>query len=418
MTSSTTHKPTTNRSAFAEPQFRRYFISMCFSTLAGWLVRFLFGWNAWEFTHSAFWVGVVAGSLLLPIIFFSPFFGIISDRINPRKGLVVTVGAQSLVAALASLASAMDMLNLWSLIALSACLGVASSAHTPIRLALVPKLVKREALPNAIGYAAIVFNTSRVLGPALGAWLVAVLSVPSAFFSATLLCVVAAIPLLLITGVRGGSHKSSAGMFSDLKQGFVYAASNRVIRLILSLTLLNALLGRTLLELLPAFSGQLLNGTAETLATLTAAAGTGSILGGLLVTRQSGHERVLFRMVGIALTLAALCLFSIQWLQGLYALCGLIFVLSMLSTIAGISSQALAQLTVDEDYRGRVLSLWSMLAMGAPALGAVGIGALAQSWGFPAVTAVTGVIVLIILAVLRISSNRAAVSDQHLSRVD
>jgi MFS family permease len=79
----------------------------------------------------------------------------------------------------------------------------------------------------------------------------------------------------------------------------------------------------------------------------------------------------------------------------------LMLVLSTTTTIAGAGSQAMAQLLVDEDYRGRVLSLWTMLAMGAPAIGAVVVGALAQFWGFPLVTAVTGITAMVILAVLR-----------------
>ena len=393
--------PLAHRSAFAEPLYRRYFPASCFATLASWLIRFLFGWSAWELTLSAFWVGVVAGTMLLPTLLFSPLFGIVSDRINPRDGLLVTVLAHALVAVLAAVAAALNMLSLGSLVVLAILLGTATSAHTPLRLALVPRLVQRGALPSAIGYSAMIFNTSRIVGPAFGAWLVARFSVGVAFIVAGTLCIVAMLSLLGITVDSAAQRGPMAGFLTELRAGFSYALARRSIRLIMGLTLLNGALGRTLLELLPAFSGQLLDGSAETLATLSATAGIGSIIGGLFVSRLGGDQLRLVRLVVVCLAAAVACLFAVRWLGGLFQLGTMILALSMNTTIAGTATQALAQLTVDETYRGRVLSLWSMLAMGAPAIGAIAIGALAQSWGFPLVTAVTAGVATVLLVVLR-----------------
>lgn len=365
-------------------------------------MRFLFGWNAWELTHSALWVGVVAGAMLLPTILLSPFFGIISDRINPRNGLAVTMLIYGLVASITGISGLLGLLTLPLLTGLSIALGAVMSAHTPIRLALLPRLVQRQALPSAIGFNAITFNSSRVIGPAIGAWLVTILSVPYAFFVVTFLCVTSIIFVLSIKGITKEERDKPAGFFSELKAGFTYAASNPVIRLIFAFVILNSFLGRTLLELLPAVSGQLLNGTADTLATLSASAGIGAIVGGLFISRQGSSQERLFQILAISLVLSSMCLFLIQWLAGLVQFTALIFVVSMTGAIAGTSGQALAQLTVDEAYRGRVLSLWAMLAMGGPAIGAVIVGALAETWGFAAISAVIAIGSLAILAALRL----------------
>lgn len=397
----------THSSAFSEPLFRRYFPASCFATLGGWIIRFLLGWSSWELTHSAFWVGIVAGVMLLPTFLFSPLFGIVSDRINPRNGLMLSVFSQGVIAALACVTSAFEMLSLGVLIGFATLLGIITSAHTPIRLALIPRLVPRQALPSAIGYGAMLFNSSRVIGPAVGAWLVAGFSQTAAFFVASCLCFLAMPILFSIKGINGKSREREASFLNELKAGFIYTASHPLIRMILALTLLNGILGRTLLELLPALSGQLLNGSAQTLAILSAIAGTGSIMAGLFVSRQSGDENKLFRLVYFCLVTASLSLFIIQWLSGLYQLCALIFTLSMLTTIAGTGGQALTQLMVDDSYRGRVMSLWSMLSLGSPAIGAIAIGALAQSWGFPLTSAVVGIIALVLLAILRRLSKEA-----------
>ena len=113
-----------HRSAFSEPMYRRYFPASCFATLAVWIVRFLVGWTAWQLTHSAFWVGVVAAAMLLPTFLFSPVFGIISDRINPRNGLIVTVLSQGVIASFAGISHGLDILNLPLLMVIAVLLGI------------------------------------------------------------------------------------------------------------------------------------------------------------------------------------------------------------------------------------------------------------------------------------------------------
>ncbi|MBE9537545.1 MAG: MFS transporter [Proteobacteria bacterium] len=393
-----------HKSALSEPLFLRYFPSSCFSTISGWLVRFLLGWSAWELTHSALWVGVVAGAMLFPTLLLSPIFGIISDRINPRNGLLITVSVHALVAGIAGLTYLFGWFTLPWLILLATLLGAASAAHTPIRLALIPRLVTRDALPSAIGYSAIIFNTSRILGPALGAWLITQTSMPMAFFTAVLLLTIALVFLLSVRITQPEERRENSPFLNELKAGFSYVKRHRGIRLILAFTLINGLLGRTVIELLPALSGKLLNGDSRTLATLTAAAGVGSIIGGLIVSRQSGNEHRLLNLVMGSLLLGALALLGIGQLDELSALCAAIACISMITTIVGTCSQALTQLVVDEDYRGRVMSLWAVLALGSPAIGTLAMGALADVLGFP--TVLTAFALLSIPAVLFLYKRR------------
>jgi MFS family permease len=377
-----------HRSAFAEPLFRRYFPSSCFSTLGGWMIRFLFGWSAWELTHSAFWVGVVAGAMLFPTFLLSPIFGIVSDRINPRNGLLFTVSLHGVVAGVAGAVYLLGRFDLPWLVVLAAALGAVTAAHTPIRLALIPRLVSREALPSAIGYSAIIFNISRILGPAAGAWLIAHASLPAAYLVALILCAISLAFLFTVRDIGQVERRRPASMLRELGAGFSYVVRHRGIRLVFTFTLINGLLGRTLIELLPALSGQMLQGDSSTLATLTAAAGVGSIIGGFIISRQGGSEERLLALVMASLLLGAVSLLGVRWLQGLPSISALVMLTSMITTMVGTSSQALAQLLVAEEYRGRVLSIWAVLAMGAPAIGTVLMGAMADLLGFPAVLAI------------------------------
>ncbi|MEQ9463594.1 MAG: MFS transporter, partial [Haliea sp.] len=157
--------------AFSESAFRRYFWSSCLSTLASWVLRFLLGWSAWALTGTATWVGIVSAAMLLPTFLLSPVFGVVSDRINPRNGMLLTLLGQGLIAAAAGTSQLLGLFSLPVLLVLACGVGAFTSAHQPMRLALLPLLVSRAVLPGAIGISAIVFNSSRILGPAVGGWL-------------------------------------------------------------------------------------------------------------------------------------------------------------------------------------------------------------------------------------------------------
>ena len=161
-----------HRSALSDPRFRRYYPASWFSSLGAWLLRFLLGWSAWDLTHSATWVGLVSTLMLAPALLLSPWFGILSDRVNPRQGLRLSMVLHSSIAILGAVATWTGTYDTAVLACLAAILGVATSLHSPMRLALVPLLVNREALPSAVGYSAMSFNTARMIGPALGAALV------------------------------------------------------------------------------------------------------------------------------------------------------------------------------------------------------------------------------------------------------
>ena len=144
-------------------------------------------------------------------------------------------------------------------------------------------------------------------------------------------------------------------------------------------------------------------GSAE-LAVLVAMAGLGSVLGGLLLSRQAADLARLMVLVCAAIALAGLALIGLQWFAGLVGLALWVSILSIVTTVAGTGSQTLIQLTASAEYRGRVMSVWTMLAMGAPALGAALLGAGVDGFGFSRVAVWTGgagIVLVISLYALR-----------------
>ncbi|GGX66698.1 MFS transporter [Saccharospirillum salsuginis] len=373
-----------HRSALSEPVFRLYFFASCCATLAVWIVRFLIGWTAWELTRSAFWVGTVSVMLLAPTIFLSPVFGVVSDRVDPRNGMVTTAACNIAICLTIVGLSAQDWLTIVALLSVALAFGCVTAAHHPMRLSLMPKILARDLLPSGIGLSAIVFNTSRIIGPAIGAWILGAFGAAWAFALSALLFSATLGLLTRVPSAPPVKPEEPESLLTDLRAGFRFIGRAPLIQLILLMTLVNGLVGRTVMELLPAISGELAGGTAGALATLTAVAGAGSIVGGWVISRQRGNTLGISRLVFVALLTGSLVLIPVVWLQGLAFLIPVVIVSALSMTIIGTGCQALVQLVVSDAFRGRIMSVWTVVSMGGPAFGAFLMGAVADVFGFGA----------------------------------
>ncbi len=388
------------RSALAEPHFKRYFPASWFSSLGSWMLRFLLGWSAWDLTESGTWVGVVAALMLAPAFVLSPLFGILSDRINPRHGLIASMLIHGFIGLAGALSLFSGTYDLTVLLCLAFAMGVVTSGHSPMRLALIPLLVGREALPSAAGMSAMTFNTARILGPALGAWLIQQWGAGEALLVSVFMFFTSGAILLTLSEIGHRAPRPREAFVVQFKEGLRYTRNHPGIRLIFGFTVVNGLLGRSVVELLPALSGSLLGGGSGELATLTASAGVGAITGGLLLSRQNASTVRLLLMVSVAMITASLVILSLNWMVDLVYLSCLVGLLSLCTTVAGTSCQTITQLSVAEEYRGRVMSLWILLAMGSPAVGSAVYGAMSDVFGFVPVLAVSAVIALGLVAAL------------------
>lgn len=386
--------PIKSASALSTPAFRRFFYAIISSTLAVWLVRFLIGWIAWNLTESAFWVGGISAAMMLPTLVLSPVFGVVSDRINPKLGMIITALGNALICVVIAIVLWIDQLDIRILMAIAFSFGCVTAAQAPMRLATVPQLVKRGQLPSAIGITAITFNTARILGPAMGALLLNVINTEWIFVIAAALFLIAMGVIKTVELVQRPTKTKPQSLYRDLIDGLAVITQHRGIQLVLLLTFVNGMVARTVMELLPAVTGLMADGTAKSLAILTACAGVGSILGGLVVSQQSGRDRTLLRLLLAALIGSEVTLLSLNWASGMGSLIPIVAVASLLMTIAGTCSQALLQMTVNDDYRGRVMSIWTVVAMGTPALGALATGALADWIGIERVISASALVAL------------------------
>lgn len=370
------------------------------------MLRFLMGWEAWYLTESAFWVGVVSSAMLVPAFVLSPLFGVMADRARLRRSLFSTTSGMAVICIVLSVMWWLERLDIQYLTLIALAKGVIMAAHHPLRFALLPHLIPKTLLPSGIGISSIVFNTSRVLAPALAAGILVISSTGMVLNIAAVLFALGAYRLLGVPEHQGSSTQQQT-IWRHLIEGFRYAAHTQSIRLLLYLTVLNGLLGRAVIEILPAVSGQLLAGNAQTLALLTALAGIGSIGAGVVIARQNGHRASFVNLVMMAIAATGALMYLLLLPTNVWLVAVVVLLLSLVMTIAGAGCQTLVQLRVKDHLRGRVMSFWATISMGFPAIGAFIMGASADLIGFPLTLGIAGTLVL--GSVLLIAQQRQAI---------
>lgn len=368
-------------SALGNQNFRTYLIGSTVSLHGLWIFRVALAWYAWTLTGSEAWVGVIAFTQFAPALIFGPLFGVIADRFERRKLSVILNSGSSLNMLVLAICSFAGLIDIWILALFSVIQGILDGSHTPVRMALVPGIVEREELSSAIASTSIAFNVSRVIGPAISGLIIASLGVSWAFAvnSLSYLAIVIAVSVIAIRPRTRRSTVEAANAWRELKHGIRYVLNHSMIRTLLLLTALGTLFGRGALEMMPAVADAILARGSSGLAAMTSAVGAGAVLMGLVLARGAAWLDV----PAIRLTLAAgsviIVLFgaSSSFLLSLVAVC----LLGVTLSLAGVGSQILIQSHVDDDVRGRVSSLWGMIAFGGTAIGGLVIGLIADGLG-------------------------------------
>jgi MFS family permease len=367
--------------ALSQTGYRRFVIANIVSLSGTWLQRIAVGWLAWELTHSAAWLGLMAMADLIPPLFLAPLTGALADRHDKLRLIRVTQSGGLVQAVLLALLAGFGWLDIWGLFFLTIGLGVLNATNQPARLALMPLLVDRAMLPAAIAINSITFNVARFIGPAIGGLVLANGGSTLAFAlnAVTYVGFLAAIHGIRVVDPPAAGARPS--VWRDSVAGIAYAARHPAIGPIFLLMALGGFGARGMLELLPGFADRVFASGADGFASLMAVLGLGAVMGGLFMMVRPGGVAGLSRLVihgsgGLGLALAAF-LASPTLTLGLIA----IFVVGTMAVLSAISAQTLVQYAAAVATRGRTLALYGMILTAGPALGALAFGALSEQIG-------------------------------------
>jgi predicted MFS family arabinose efflux permease len=368
-------------SAFSNRNFAIYISCNSLSLIGYWMQRIAVMWLTWEISQSEFWVGAVAFAEICPLFIIGPPFGVWADRFD-RRTLAMVIQVLMLLQSLVLFAAIrMDALNTGLLFGLTLSEGIIQAAYQPVRLALVPNLVRKKDLVSAAAFTAVTFNVARFVGPAI-AGIVFTYSGPDwmVLFNA-LTYGVLTIAWFAIKFPPSTDEKPSAGsLLEDIHDGWRYVMARPPLFALFMLLTINALFARPLTYLFSAFAGAVYNAGPETLALLTSSVGVGAIIAGMKLSME-GKTRGLIRsiMINLIVTAASMGGFAFTTYKPLAVV--LVFLFGYSITVVTVAAQTLVQNSVDDNMRGRVLSLWVAFTRGAPALGVLVIGWIANEHG-------------------------------------
>lgn len=388
-----------NLAALLSPSFRLYLGGNIFALNGLWMQRVTIGWLAWDMTASASFVGLVAFINFAPAMIFGPFFGVLVDRVRVKYASLTTQSLLFLLALALFSSFTLGVLTPTILVVLSLLSGLIFAADNPVRMSMVPRLVEKERVVSVITFMAINFHLARLTGPALGGWIIAIWGI-SASLLVQVLCYLPLLTALLFIRLRprSGSKIQPERFLQSLLVGVRYVRQSHLIRQAMLVTALFALVIRGTLEILPVIADGIFNMGPTGLGLLTSAAGFGALSAALskaLLPAQTKGKlprvAIICALIGIALVPAVGA--SRTWELTL----ALVVILGFCASMAGVSMQTAIQIDLDDDIRGRVMSLWVMVGMGGSALGAITLGALSDIAGFGLTLGAAGAISFTIL---------------------
>jgi MFS family permease len=401
--------------AMRHRDYRRYTIGAFSSTIGTWTQRVAVGWLTWELTHSYAWLGIIAFADLFVSMLFAPIAGELADRMDRLK---LSVWAQWAQMAQALVLAAMvlgGLIDRWSLFALTVLAGIAHAYHASARLAVVPSLVPREDLTPAIAINSLIFNASRFIGPAIAGVIIVNVGIGPTFIfnSVTFLFF---IWVLTHIKIHAPEHQtsSSGSAIRNITEGVRYAVHHQGLAPMLVMLGVTSLAGRSLPDLLPGFADGVFGRGPMGLAWLTAAMGLGATLSTFVLMSYEGIKGIT-QMTIVCLLVLGVSTLTFAMLDSFWLAVVILVVVGLSMNLSGIGTLNLLQNTVDGEMRGRVMSLYFFLHQGAPALGTLLIGVVAEytGLGWPVGIAGASVIAVWVVMARRTSALSGILEIEH-----
>ncbi len=380
--------------AFTYRDFRILWSGAFTSTVGTWMQKVAQSWLVLSLTGSSFFLGLDDFLAQLPILLFTLIGGVIADRYDRRRLLIGSQYVQMTAAFVLTALVYWHVVQLWHILALSFITGFAQAFGGPAYQSLIPSLVDRKDLPNAIALNSIQFNLARVFGPLLAGATLAAFGT-AACFALNGLSFLVVIVALMSLSVKHIPPTTRQRMRDDLRGGIEYARNDPAIVALTVLGFVTTFLGLPLLTLLPVFAKNIFHGDVGLYTKMMAFSGTGAVLGALVVAwlgkfRHMGFATLIVQVV-FGLLLLAFAYSRVFWVSNL-----ILFVAGAALIAVFSFTASLVQLIVPDHLRGRVVSIYMVAFRGGMPLGGLAAGSLATVTSAPTALAVGGALLIVV----------------------
>jgi predicted MFS family arabinose efflux permease len=380
---------------FKDRNYRWYVGGNFASSVGIWVQRTAIGWMTWDLTHSATWLGLISLGESGPTILFGIYAGAVLDRLNHLNVLRFTQSLTLLYSVALFALTYFGLMNIWLLFGMVLFRGTLFAFNRPARQTLVYELVGRDQLMSALSLNAVVFQSSKFIGPAIGGTSLVFFGVAGTFAISAVLILVFTFSLSLLDrrpSTRPVREKVSIG--ADMLEGLVYIVQHPAVRSQLVLLIVVALCAKPITDLLPGFAGEVFGKDASGLAWLLGCHGVGASAAGIWLTFGVRNKNLLV-LTCSSIVVMGIAIVLFVALNSFVLGCALLVFVGFSFVLMDISSQTLIQSTIRSRYRGRTLSIYGMVSQGTPALGTLAMGRLAENFGLPWPVFVGGCLVLL-----------------------
>jgi MFS family permease len=399
--------------AFTYRDFRVLWFGACTSSIGTWMQSLAENWLVLAITGSSFFLGLDAFLQQLPIMLFTLIGGVLADRLDRRRTLLTSQYIQTSTAAALALLVYTGSIRIWHILTLSFITGCAQAFGGPAYQSLIPSLVDKRGLTNAIALNSIQFNVARVLGPLITGAILAAFAARgfndhgpeamSTVFTLNALSFLVVIYALLSLHVKHMPPATRQPMLEELRGGFRYVKHEQTIPPLIVLAFVTMFLGIPLMTLLPIYARDIFHEGVGEYSRMMAFSGGGAIAGSLIVAwlGRRRHMGALALVVQIAfgLLIAAFAVTRTLWIGY-----GLLFCTNVAMMVVFSTVTSLVQNIATNEMRGRVMSIYIFAFRGGMPLGSLASGSLAVRYGAPAVLVANGTLLTLVAAYFLVRS--------------
>jgi MFS family permease len=363
--------------------YRLFFSGQGLSLVGTWMQQIAVSWLVYRLTNSALMLGVVGFASRIPTFLLAPAAGVLVDRWNRHRTLVITQVLSLIQALVLAILVLTGTIQVWQIVCLTLVLGIINSFDVPVRQSFVVDMIgRKQDLGNAIALNSSMVNGARLVGPSLAGILIAAVGEGICFLVNAVSFLAVIVSLLLMTDIPKRPKTLHVHFLRGLKEGFAYAFGFAPIRSLLLLLALVSLMGMSYMVLMPVFAREILHGGAHTYGFLMGATGVGALTGALFLASRK-TVLGLGRIIVIASGIFGAGLIGLSFTRIFFVSLVFMMVIGFGMMVQMASTNTVIQTIVEEDKRGRVMSFYAMAFLGMTPFGSLLAGSLANSIGVP-----------------------------------
>jgi MFS family permease len=372
------HRFYTTFISLKNPNFRIYFAAQIGSNIGSWIQITAENWLVLQLAGSGFALGITNALQFGPLVFFGLYGGVIADRFDRRRLLIVTQSASALLAAALGLLVATNLIRLWMIWVAALLLGLIMSIDKPALLAFVKDLVGEVDLPNAVALNNAVISSGRMIGPVVSGLLIASFGMGPSFFVNAISFGLVVLVLIILDGANLHATRPADRKPGQVREGLSYIWQDRVLRLSVIAMSVVFVAAYNLQVMVPLLASRTLGGSSELYGIAMSSLGLGAVTGSLLI---ASWVKPGVMMVAFCCGLLSIVHIWLALPFGIYFAFAGVFLLGVSCGFFNVTVTSTLQLRARDDVRGRVMSLYSIGILGSALLGAPLAGTFADTVG-------------------------------------